>query len=251
MIWSPKISHSNHFAWALEETTRLLIYRLPADAARVPLARIRDSDDLPESGLRMLATLPAPPRSRFHGSSAAAEVYGIHDYSKEATMGSTSRMLLVLSVLRIDSTFRHFGFAACPILRSRDRDHAPAGDRMPVARVAFQSGRTSARFSARWIGQDGHDYVGPNNQFKPSDVQDIHIELVGLDPRREVVFVEVTGYGGDQWQFSPSRPAGGPSSGEARGRGPPTCSSSRIASRRDGPSTSWSATTTGRRLKST
>jgi hypothetical protein len=54
---------------------------------------------------------------------------------------------------------------------------------------------------ARWIGQDGHDYVGPSNQIKPSDTQDIHLQLTGLDPRREVVFVDVTGVGGDQWRF--------------------------------------------------
>ena len=28
----------------------------------------------------------------------------------------------------------------------------------------------------------------------------------GLDPRREVVFIEVNGYGGDLWQFSPKSP---------------------------------------------
>jgi hypothetical protein len=71
----------------------------------------------------------------------------------------------------------------------------------PIRRVAFQSGRGGARLTARWIGQDGHDFVGPGSQAQPSDVEDVHIELAGLDPRREVVFVDVTGDGGDQWRF--------------------------------------------------
>ena len=54
----------------------------------------------------------------------------------------------------------------------------------------------------RWIGQDGHDYVGPGNQLTPSDTQDIHLELGGLDPQREVVFVDVTGKGTDEWQYN-------------------------------------------------
>jgi hypothetical protein len=54
------------------------------------------------------------------------------------------------------------------------------------------------------VGQDRHDYVGTSNKLEPSDIQDIHIVLSGLDPGREVVFVEVNGNGGDQWQFGPS-----------------------------------------------
>jgi hypothetical protein len=83
----------------------------------------------------------------------------------------------------------------------------PSRDRVSVRRVLYQAGSSANRLQARWFGQDGHDYVGPNNQFKPSDVQDIRIGLGGLDPRREVVFVEVNGYGGDQWQFSPKSPS--------------------------------------------
>ncbi len=74
-------------------------------------------------------------------------------------------------------------------------------DVAPIWRIAYQPARSPARFEARWIGQDGHDHVGPGNQANPSDVQDIHIKLAGLDPRHEVVWVDVTGHGGDQWRY--------------------------------------------------
>ena len=45
--------------------------------------------------------------------------------------------------------------------------------------------------SARWVGQDGKDFVGPHNRFEPSDVQDVHIAISGLDPRREVKYIAV------------------------------------------------------------
>ena len=70
-----------------------------------------------------------------------------------------------------------------------------------VHRTAYQRGRTARGFSVRWIGQDGQDYVSPNNRMEPSEVQDIHLLLVGLDPRREVDFIDVLPQGGDQWQY--------------------------------------------------
>ena len=60
----------------------------------------------------------------------------------------------------------------------------------------------SSRLSARWLGQDGHDYVGPHERLAPSDIQDIHIAIAGLDPRREVVFVEVRSTNGNFWRFA-------------------------------------------------
>ena len=45
--------------------------------------------------------------------------------------------------------------------------------------------------------------MGPNNRLEPSDVQDVHIILGGLDPAREVVFVNVTNDGDkSQWQYN-------------------------------------------------
>jgi hypothetical protein len=65
---------------------------------------------------------------------------------------------------------------------------------------ALQSGSLP---SARWLGQDGHDYVSPHNRLEPSDVQDMHIALSGLDPNREIVFIDVTvDDPKDQWQYN-------------------------------------------------
>ena len=63
-------------------------------------------------------------------------------------------------------------------------------------------GRSGARLSARWLGQDGHDYVGPNDKLAPSDIQDIHIAIAGLDPGRTVVFLEVSSTNGNFWRFA-------------------------------------------------
>lgn len=57
------------------------------------------------------------------------------------------------------------------------------------------------RLSGRWMGQDGHDFVGPNSSLAPSDVQDIHIRLAGLPANRGVKHAVIRGLGGDEWQF--------------------------------------------------
>ena len=63
--------------------------------------------------------------------------------------------------------------------------------------------QTGSQPSVKWVGQDGHDYVGPNNRPEPSEIQDMHLVLSGLDPQREISFVDVTtGQGGDQWQYN-------------------------------------------------
>ena len=41
-----------------------------------------------------------------------------------------------------------------------------------------QAGRGPA---VRWVGQDGKDFVGPHNRMEPSDVQDVHIAIAGLE----------------------------------------------------------------------
>ncbi|WP_165243624.1 hypothetical protein [Paludisphaera soli] len=58
--------------------------------------------------------------------------------------------------------------------------------------------------AVRWVGQDGKDFVGPHNRVEPSDVQDVHIAIAGLDPRREVTFVDLLAVGGEhnQWQYN-------------------------------------------------
>jgi hypothetical protein len=81
------------------------------------------------------------------------------------------------------------------------RDDGPR-DGDPVRRAAYRQARGTEGFSVRWIGQDGQDYVSPNNRMEPSEVQDIHLLFEGLDPRREVVFVDVLPKGGEQWQYN-------------------------------------------------
>ena len=58
--------------------------------------------------------------------------------------------------------------------------------------------------SARWIGQDGKDFVGTNNRQEPNDVQDVHIALSNLDPARAITFIDILYLSGDpaQWQYT-------------------------------------------------
>jgi hypothetical protein len=86
--------------------------------------------------------------------------------------------------------------------RSDDREADQPPDGLQVHRVSYQRSRGGEGFSVRWIGQDGRDYVSPNNRMEPSEVQDIHLSLLGLDPRREVAFIDVLPQGGDQWQYN-------------------------------------------------
>ena len=52
----------------------------------------------------------------------------------------------------------------------------------PSRKSAFSAQQPGTQRVARWVGQDGHDFVGPNNRPEPSDVQDVHLILGGLDP---------------------------------------------------------------------
>src|SRR5438270_13857444 len=66
---------------------------------------------------------------------------------------------------------------------------------------------TASLPTATWIGQDGHDLVGPYSTPGPDDVQDIHIALAGLPAGRDIAQVNITGYQGGQWMY------GGPPNG--------------------------------------
>jgi hypothetical protein len=67
-------------------------------------------------------------------------------------------------------------------------------------------GRPAApgRPAARWIGQDGHDLVGPSPAPAPApnDVQDVRIAISGLPPGRKVVGAVVQGLGGGEWRYN-------------------------------------------------
>jgi hypothetical protein len=53
--------------------------------------------------------------------------------------------------------------------------------------------------AGRWLGQDGHDAVGPSPAPGGSDVQDIHILLGGLPAGRAVASGVIKGLGGSEW----------------------------------------------------
>src|SRR4051812_29066242 len=61
--------------------------------------------------------------------------------------------------------------------------------------------------TASWVGQDGHDLVGPYSTPGPDDVQDIHIALANLPADRAIVQANIAGTLGGQWMYN------GPTSG--------------------------------------
>jgi hypothetical protein len=57
---------------------------------------------------------------------------------------------------------------------------------------------------ARWVGQDGQDFVSNNNRREPNDVQDVHVILSNLDPNLEITFIDILYQSGPpaQWQYN-------------------------------------------------
>ncbi|HEY2159408.1 MAG TPA: hypothetical protein VGH33_27530, partial [Isosphaeraceae bacterium] len=55
--------------------------------------------------------------------------------------------------------------------------------------------------SGRWLGQDGHDFVGKAAAPGPSDVQDLHFALSGLPAGSRIVSGTVRADGGGEWKF--------------------------------------------------
>jgi hypothetical protein len=53
--------------------------------------------------------------------------------------------------------------------------------------------------SAAWIGQDGHDYVGPGPSVGPDGVQDVHVVLPGMEPGLTPLSTKVNGAPGEVW----------------------------------------------------
>ncbi len=62
-------------------------------------------------------------------------------------------------------------------------------------------GLTSSVPVGKWLGQDGHDHVGPASVVAPSDVQDIHIALGGLPRDGVIVLAKVSALGGGEWFY--------------------------------------------------
>ena len=52
---------------------------------------------------------------------------------------------------------------------------------------------------AKWVGQDGKDFVGAEPGPAPNGYQDVHVILSGLPPGRNLVEVEFKGHGHGAW----------------------------------------------------
>ena len=52
---------------------------------------------------------------------------------------------------------------------------------------------------AVWVGQDGHDLVGPYPALSPDGIQDVHIRLTNLPTERTIASLDLRGLGGGQW----------------------------------------------------
>ena len=96
-------------------------------------------------------------------------------------MGSASRMLLVLMVL---ATTLFMGV------------RAPAQARRPAGPPTG----SAARFTARWVGQDGQDWTGAGPSVGPDGLQDVHIQLSDLRAGVAVKAARVEAPAGAIWE---------------------------------------------------
>ena len=71
----------------------------------------------------------------------------------------------------------------------------------PERAVAGQGGT----LSAKWLGQVGVDRVGRSSEAGPNGVQDMTVELRGLDVALEIVRITMTGHGRDEWNYRGTR----------------------------------------------
>ncbi|MBX6316743.1 MAG: hypothetical protein IRY99_28095, partial [Isosphaeraceae bacterium] len=65
----------------------------------------------------------------------------------------------------------------------------------------------SLGLTGAWLGQDGHDLVGPSPTPGPSEIQDIHLALAGLPADRVITSARVQGLGGGDWRYPGGSPA--------------------------------------------
>ena len=56
--------------------------------------------------------------------------------------------------------------------------------------------------SAVWLGQDGHDLIGPSSTPGPDGIQDVDIELEGLPTNLSIVKADIVGAGGGEWTYN-------------------------------------------------
>ena len=80
--------------------------------------------------------------------------------------------------------------------------HAMPRALLALALVALSAGEArpeAPRLSARWIGQDGKDFVGSEGTPGPSDFQDVHVAVRGLPQGRAIAEVLLKGAGHGAW----------------------------------------------------
>jgi hypothetical protein len=70
-------------------------------------------------------------------------------------------------------------------------------------RVLLAATASLPAVTATWLGQDGHDLVGPSSIPGPDGVQDIHIGLANLPANLPIVQADVQGQGGGEWAYPP------------------------------------------------
>jgi hypothetical protein len=72
----------------------------------------------------------------------------------------------------------------------------------PIARAADAAPpATEPQVRVTWIGQDGHDVVGPSSVLAPSDTQDLHLKLENLPKDKTIKHLVVLRQGGSEWQY--------------------------------------------------
>ncbi len=75
-----------------------------------------------------------------------------------------------------------------------------AGNVGPAVSVVVEN--VPVPVTGQWLGQDGHDLVGPYPVAVPDGIQDIHIRLSGLPADRAITFIDIQGLGGSEWQYN-------------------------------------------------
>ena len=53
-----------------------------------------------------------------------------------------------------------------------------------------------------WLGQDGHDFVGPSSTPGADGVQDIHVAISNLPAGETIASADVQGLGGGEWEYN-------------------------------------------------
>ena len=91
------------------------------------------------------------------------------------------------------------------VLRPRRPD--VAGPLVLVLVLVGCAGGAEGAVAARWVGQDGKDFVGAEPGPAPNGYQDVHVALAGLPAGRKLAKVELKGHGHGAWNNEVSNKA--------------------------------------------